>query len=292
MSANDAMGARSDDLVLLLDLIERLVPGAKVYKFVRFQIIVDANIILKDIRYLLTRDTSQDLRTALLEILEVKSIECYAPTYLQVEISEKIPILAGKYGFSISDGMQLWERFAAHISFIDAGGPEDAPAGARDPKDWPYINLQKELEYPIVTNDKDIAGMGGDTAKFTVIGSLQAYARESANALSILVSGGAIVSIPVIVLMKAVAFVSSWVGVNVPKPPRWFWIVAVVLVALLLIYPPSRSWLRNRASKMSSGVQAAFTSLSAVIDPFIDSYESSKTSADEALEGAYAEFLE
>jgi len=284
MNEDSANFAKSDDLVMLQQLLEHVLPNPSFQLFVKFKIIVDANVILKDIKYLLTKVKKANARTGFLEILEAQAIECFAPTYLMVEIKSKIPVLAKKYNFSKSEAFELWKRFSKHIIFIDTGGPNDAESNSRDPKDIPYIRLQDLLKHPIVTNDSDIAGMGGVTTNITIIASLRDYARESANSLTILTGSGFAFAIPIVLISKAASFMSIWIGKNVPRPPRWFWFMGVILVAGILIYPPSRIWIKSKLSALSLEAKNAFESLYSLAAPAIESFENSHSKAKEAMQ--------
>lgn len=278
--------ARTDDLMSLIDLAGKLFPGQIIKEFVRLEFIIDANLVLQDIRYLLTKINASNARTGFLELLESGVIGCYAPSFLETEIAEKVPVLANKYNFSRQDGFALWERFSKHIEFVDVGGPEAAPCDARDPKDWPYVELHNKLKHPVVTKDKDIAGMGAVTAKFTIIASLRDYARESANAMSIIVYGGLAISIPSAVLSKSFSFLCSWVGEKIDMTPKWVWVVAVLFVGAFLIYPKNRAWLRSKISAMAGSTKDAALSFLEVIEPVYKSFENSRALAEKSLNQA------
>lgn len=286
MSAEYKKFARTDDLMSLIALAKKFLPDQMVKNFVRFQFIIDANLVLQDIRYLLTKTNTSDARTGFLELLEAGAIGCYAPSFLETEIAEKIPVLADKYSFSSQDGFALWGRFSKHIEFVDVGGPESAPGDARDPKDWPYVELHHQLQHPVVTNDKDIAGMGAVTAKFTVIASLRNYARESANAMSIIVYGGLAISIPSVVLSKSFSFLYGWIGEKFVATPKWVWGLIVLLVGVLLIYPPSRAWLHNKVSAMAESSKDAALSFLDAIEPVYKNFENSRQLAEKSLSQA------
>lgn len=286
MGAEYKKFARTDDLMGLIALAKQLLPDQMVKNFIRFQFIVDANLVLQDIRYLLTKTNTSDARTGFLELLEAGAIGCYAPSFLETEIAEKVPVLADKYNFSSQEGFALWERFSKHIEFVDVGGPENAPDDARDPKDWPYVELHNQLQHPVVTNDKDIAGMGAVTARFTVITSLRNYARESANAMSIMVYGGLAISIPSAVLSKSFSFVYGWIGEKFVVTPKWVWGLAVLFVGVLLIYSPSRAWLRNKISAMAESSKDAALSFLGAIEPVYKNFENSLQLAEKSLSQA------
>lgn len=277
---------RSDDLKWILKAFDSFFPNNQLNPFIKLHLIVDANIILQDIKYLLTKAVDKNSRTGFLELLESEAIHCYAPTYLKHEISKKLPVLAKKYDFSLSDGLILWDRFSSHIKFMEAGGPEDAPTGTRDPKDWPYIRLQKDLSKPIITKDKDIKGMGGIAAHFSIIASLRTYARESANSMTIILYGHAAISIPSAVLSKAFDFISEWAAQNIKSPPKWFWVISIILVGLLIAYPPSRYWIQQKADTLLNKSKTAGVSLLDAIEPIIAKYKASDLAAKQAFEEA------
>lgn len=87
---------RSDALSWLQDLYKE---GALLSQFsglIKFRLIVDANVILKDIRWLVRNRRSGTARTNLLELLEARAVEVFAPTYLSQEVSTHIATI-GKH---------------------------------------------------------------------------------------------------------------------------------------------------------------------------------------------------
>lgn len=284
---NRKIAAKSDDLSSLLNLTDQF-PGLFGHtKFVRFKMIVDANKVLSDIKFLLTKADAKGARTSFLEILEAESIECYAPTFLKVEINKHIPLFAVKYGFSIDDGFELWGRFSKHIKFVEAGGPEGAPVGCRDPKDWPYVHLYNQLGHPVVTRDKDILAMGAATVNFEVVGFLKDYARETASVLTIVAAGGISITLPSALVSEGVKFISTWLGDNVSKPPKWVWTSAIFIIGFLVMYKPSRTWLMASVKNMSVKIQDSFERLYIAAGPVITDYQESSERARIALANSY-----
>jgi len=49
-----------------------------------------------------------------------------------------------------------------------------------DPKDAPYIRLQKKLSYPIASEDPHIPAMRGRVVRIQIFSSLRAYSRSAA----------------------------------------------------------------------------------------------------------------
>jgi predicted nucleic acid-binding protein len=56
-----------------------------------FRIVVDTNIVLSDLRWLILKRKSKSARTALIEVIQAGSLEVYAPSSLLEEIEEHIP---------------------------------------------------------------------------------------------------------------------------------------------------------------------------------------------------------
>jgi predicted nucleic acid-binding protein len=263
--------AKSDDLKYLLTWFEN--PAIKsLFNFVKIKIIVDANIVLNDIKWILTKAKSSEARTDLLEVLEAGSIECFAPTFLDKEVKDKLSTLSARYDFDIKLALQLWERFKSNIELIEVG-EASANLNLRDPKDWPYIQLQKIIEVPIVSKDKDIAGMGGHVVHYTVLVNLRNYARNSATCLKLIASGGFAAFIPLRAVFELFKLLRIHLFSKLPKPPKWLWVLVLGIIFVLVILPFTRTMLINYFSRATEKIVKKIESALELLEPVIQKYK-------------------
>lgn len=281
--------ARSDELVRLRSLFGPEAPFSSLASFVQFSLILDANVILKDLQWLAKKRINPEARTQLLEILESQTINAYCPTFIEIEIKEKTVQFAERYGVDEQVYLQHWERFKSKITFIDVGGPAEIGEGHRDPKDVPYLKLQELLGHPIVSKDKDIEGMGGTVTPWRIVASLTAYSRESATELKIAAMGGISITVPMIALVESVKFLHAALAPVAKKIPSWAWVVGLIVLVLLILMPASREWFQKRLPSFSNSAAELGTKLLGIIEPFYIEYQRSKSSAQEHLAKVYGD---
>lgn len=275
--------AKSDDLIGLLALFEKFsIPGGE---FIKIDLVVDANIILGDIRWMLRKAKTEETRTALLEVLEAGTVTCYAPEFLKLEILKNIPVIAESNDFDEDKAQKLWSRFQHRINFIETGDAPN-PEQLQDPKDWPYLRVQEIIGATILSKDTDIPAMNGRVAPINLTATLRSYARESAIELHLRFFGYAAIAIPSVLIFEVGKLVAEVVSKNLPKPPKWVWGASIGLVVALLIYPPSRAWLKNKVVGLGEAAIPAMDKIMNLIQPLIADYEHAQSEANKHLESA------
>lgn len=186
-------------------------------------VILDANRIIKDIRYLTINPHLQ--RTHLLEILENKTLVAYAPYFLITEIKKVIKDRAQIEGLSETLMLEKWQLFIAHIEFVETKTPDEIECEARDKKDIPYLMAQEILSIPIISNDKDIDGMNGVTLDDAVVKELMEYGRESVGYYFLVTGSG------VTLMMTSTILVDLF---KVIPKKVFYWGIALLVAAYLL----------------------------------------------------------
>ncbi len=276
-------GVRSDALKQLRPYYEAggpLTPWASVF---RLNLIVDANVVLAELRWAVSKRKSEVARSDLLEVLEVETVIAYAPTFLETEVELHMSqTLVGKQGLDETALMSHWRRIRALIQFVDVGGPADG-AEYLDPKDVPYLRLQEHIAAHILTRDKDIGKMGGIVAPISVLGALRTYSRASAVQLSLEVGGatvGAVSLTAVAEIARTTLSATKKVG---SRLPREAWIFALAAVCLLLAFPASRRTIFDMAGKLACGLKSTSAAVASVAEVAATEYRLRRNTADEAL---------
>ncbi|RIJ85158.1 hypothetical protein RSP822_17115 [Ralstonia solanacearum] len=253
--------------------------------FVKLRVIVDANVILKDLRWLAKNRHSEGARPSLLELLEARAVTAYAPTFLSTEVLTHIGPIAAKQGLDEAVMQMYWCRYEALLVFVDVGEPPADDGTYIDPKDVPYIELQRSISAPIVSDDSHIAQMGGLAMKTEMALTMRTYARESAVHMSLEVAGVVTLDVSLKALMAAVQLVRKNIGPLLPKVPKGAWLVLIGIGCLAVLHPSSRKWL-------STALEAAIgrvASAGAVIMPMLESLQADHAAALEARNKAFAE---
>lgn len=76
---------------------------------------MDANIILGDLIWLVSKRTNDSAKTQLMETIEAETIDIYAPPIFFDEVEEKIPLLATEKGLDINLMYEHWEIYKTKI---------------------------------------------------------------------------------------------------------------------------------------------------------------------------------
>jgi|GEM_PF-6710559 len=217
---------RSDALKEYRKLYEEGGPFAQLASLFQVNLILDANVIIKELIWATTKRKNPLGRSDLLEVLEVETVVAWAPTFLEREVEKNFAVVVGK-GARREDVVDHWVHLRALINFVDVGGvPADVKY--RDPKDVPYILLQRRIEATIVTADKDVAAMDGKVVPLAVFATLRAYSRAAAVQVTLQVSGYTLGSLGLRALVQITRFASSGVKKAMTNVPREVWLAMLV----------------------------------------------------------------
>lgn len=279
MAALSATSVRSESLASLRSLVDQSPLFRHFQGIFQLTIIIDANIILRDLLWLTKKRTTPDARSELKELLDAETVLAVAPTFLQEEIVHHIQKFSDERSIPRDVLVSEWEAYKARIRFVDVGGPDPT---FLDPKDAPYIKLQMELGHLIYSRDTDILRMGGMTAPPILFANLRLYSRQVAIEYT-LKAGGQGTLVVTYALAAAVArFTRALVG-RVSK--HFLWTAALVIVCAL-IYGPSRQFLKNLLVGLPEKAQRLGGRLSAEFAALADEHEKAKQAAGSALAAA------
>ena len=275
---------KSDALSWLQDFYKDSSVLSQFTSFVKLRVIVDANAILKDLRWLAKNRHNERARPSLLELLEARAIAAYAPTFLSTEVSKHIAQIAAKQGLDEAVMQMYWCRYEALLVFIDVGEPPPDDGTYIDPKDVPYIELQRRISAPIVTDDAHIARMGGLAMKTEIALTMRTYARASAVHMSLEVAGVVTLDVSLKALMAAVLLVRRNIGPMLPKFPKGAWAVLIGMGCLAVLHPSSRKWI---ATAVETTIDRA-ASAGAIIMPMLEALQADHAAAQEVRKAAFA----
>lgn len=256
---------------------------ASINKFVRVQVILDTNAVFEAILWTLRKAKKPGARPALLELLQADAITGFAPTFLKVEILEKIEERSKRYDYSVDIARDIWSQYEQKIKFVEIGGPEQPATGGGDPKDVPYLKLQEKIKAPIISADGDIENMGGNSVAPTILVSIRKYSRESATVLKLNIMGVFVTTVPLIAFFKAASAIQKSIANVAGKTPSWVWVAASVLVLLLVVNPKSREWLKSKAVSLKSSIKSNISELLEALEPAFKEHQR----ATEAAESHY-----
>lgn len=156
-----------------------------------FHLVVDANVLIADLRWIFKKRHTANARTNLQECIAAGTIIAYVTPTVVGEVEEKLALMAADGGLSEAVWRPDWARYKSMLRIVEPGivALERNPFG-RDPDDAPNVALADMLSADgILTNDTDIAGMGGTAISVGFVIQARDYSRKAAVSVSIQVGG-------------------------------------------------------------------------------------------------------
>lgn len=277
--ALSAVAIRSDSLATLRPIIASNALFKAFEGIFQMSLIVDANILLGDIRWMAFKRTDPTARSDLRELLDAKTVLAIAPTYLEHEMQVILRRLADEKGVAFEMLESYWAEYRPHITFIDMGG---ADSSYGDPKDAPYMKLQRRTGHLIYSRDSDISTMGGRVASAMLVASLRVYSRRAVVEYTLKLTGCGSLYLS----FSAISAICRLARQFLPRArtlPKWAWWGLLLLITCAIVYSPSRAYLLNMIRSLPAKSKAlgirAFDQLSTLMEE----HETFKRAADSAL---------
>lgn len=182
----------------------------------------------------------------------------------------KIPEVAEKQGIAPAVLHMLWLEFLPKIRFVAVGGPPKN-GNWRDPKDVPYLRLQRKLQYPIVSADPHLPAMGARVIHVQMLNPLRGYSRAAAIEYQLKFSGALSGSL-------LAAFTQSMASA-VRRIPTPVLIGMAILGALALAQPNSRKRIFEIGTDLLAGAAIAGGALIEAINPMLEAHAAAQREA-------------
>jgi predicted nucleic acid-binding protein len=204
---------------------------SSIEQFVQLRVVIDVNFVVRD----LLRKIKNPERghTALEELVRSTVLEIFAPRWLEKELPSAFQQVAKKRKVAEADLWTAWQDYQALIKWDENFDqvPEEFKA-TDDRKDLPYIQLEKLIgAFGILSQDGDIARMGGNRLTFDFVLATRGYARAAVVSVAIRVSGLYVGAIALAGLLKLVGLVKSGLE-GLPPKMRLALLVSAVIVCL------------------------------------------------------------
>lgn len=277
-----ASSIRSDSLATLRPLVEQNPLFKSFEGLFQITIIIDANIILRDLLWLVRKRDMPGARSELKELLDSGTVVAVAPTFLKEEICLNIQKLSNERAIPIEDLTLEWEEYSGLITFIEVG---KADAAFQDPKDAPYIKLQRQSGHLIYSRDYDIRRMGGQVVPPAVFATLRLYSRHVAVEYTLLAGGQGTLLLS-FAMVSGIIKLSRAILPQIKKISRTVLWTAFFLIVCGLLHGPTRQFiksilpnLQNRARRLGGRLIDEFASLT-------DEHQKAKKTAEAALAAA------
>ena len=273
-----AGNTKSDELSDLRKLFTTDGPFSVFGSIFEVKLILDANSVLADIRWLVCKARNPDARTSLMESIDAETILAYAPTYLEVEIQKNIPLMASEEGVDEVLFHEKWNIFKQKITFIDSGGPV---VGEIDPKDAPYVNLHKETGYPVLSKDAHISKMGAKALGVEITTYAQNFSRNAVVEYKIKAGAIGTINISAALINAASDFLRSLAPALKNVPP-WAWLMLLGLFAWAISLKGIRDWLQMHIEALAISSKKLGMNIFKLLEPYYLEHQEYKIKASAA----------
>jgi len=143
---------RSDDLVWLSELLDALgelnaAVRAAFGSLIRVRAVLDTNLVLGDLKWLVVERQNPAARTAAQEAIASGTVIAYAPEFLRHEVEKHLPALAEQTDRPLEEFEREWSSYQKPIRFVPVSVTdavaESAHRNLRDPNDLPFSSPAK-----------------------------------------------------------------------------------------------------------------------------------------------------
>lgn len=187
MTKRDSLLSRkisSDALAILrqFELFQRFIGP-----LAQFVVVVDANIILGDLLWLVHKRKTPGAKTELMECIEAGTFVAYITRIVLSEVKEHLPNVARERGISLELMSREW---AAYRKLLTVRTPRSALVqrykDGQDPDDAPTIALAQMIKADgILSKDTDLVAMGGLVIEMDFTKQARDYSRKTAVSATI-----------------------------------------------------------------------------------------------------------
>lgn len=259
--------ATSEALSSLRDLFAAYPWIAEVFTVFQVRLVVDANIVLSDLRWIVTKRRSPEARTTLQEVIAAGTVVAYAPSFLDVEVRTHLPRLAEDGAVPLERFESAWAEYRASLHFFAVADvvESDAADGVCDPKDLPYVHLRSQIGAAAVySRDRHVEAMGAPVVKEAYLNDLRTYSRAAPVSLTIMVGGSAVVVSSAATTRAVLVHVYGLLK-KVGDLPRGLQTALAIVAMVALVHPTSRAWLARMLRALPARLQGAFGALAPVL---------------------------
>ncbi len=276
---------KSDDLAMLREFLAtaRLL-GDTFENAIQLRVILDSNAIVSDLIWLSKKRIKPEARTSIQELVASQTLIPYAPSVAKLEIEKHIADVALKKGIPEEQLRNVWANYQKSVHFCDVEiETQEDNARVRDPNDLPFIRLEEQIGASgIVTNDKDIAAMGGNRINFDCIIQLRDYSRAKHLELTFGVGGMFLAAISVGAILGLVKILQSLIQAIARLPP-WIQIMLVAGVVFVVAHPKTRKVVGDYVKSLGAKIQDGVLNLKEPFNEALNKVTKAQESANASL---------
>lgn len=256
----------------------------------RVTLVVDTNVILGELLWLIKKRQNPNARTTLMEIIEAGTIVACAPPKLIEEMEEKIPIVAAEKGLDEQAMYDEWSRYRERLEITD---PErdlvDRYRQGADPDDADFLALAQTVSAAgVFSKDKHIGQMGGNTISIECVTHLRNYSRAAAIELNIKINGVMVCMLGTAAVRALLEGLRNLIG-RIASAPDWVKLALIGALAYVLLNPRARERVTGYLESAFAGIQGATPHVLSFIGQAAMLAETHKNKARTSLDAALKE---
>ena len=201
----------------------------------QFIVVIDANVVLSDLRWLVRNRRDPSASTSVMECIKAGTFIAYISRSAFNEVMKHIPRIASENDLPLETMQAEWKQYR---KLLKVRTPKQTIVeryrGGQDPDDAPHLALADHVRADgILSNDSDLVAMGGRVFAMEFALNARDYSRKMAVTVSIKALG--ITS--VIVAVSAIKIAGDLFGEAIrsfsklPPALRLLIVIAIVLIA-------------------------------------------------------------
>lgn len=224
----------------------------------QFRLVVDSNVVLGDLLWLVSGRTNDNAKTQLMETIEAETIDLYAPPILFKEVEEKIPLIAAQKKLDVNLMYAQWSIYKTQIKIAEPDSEKVlALQNGVDPNDAEFVALEQTIGASgVISKDRHIGQMGGNHISVTCITHLRNYSRSTAIEMNIKVNGVLFARVSCAAIAGIYAGSKALIE-GVSKAPDWVKVALLAGGLLVALHPGARTSVARGLKTALKGISEA-----------------------------------
>jgi len=250
---------RSDKLKELRAAIQSWThSGAFISAAAQFRLVIDTNIVLGDILWLVAERKIPSAKTQLMETIEAETVQAYVPPALFAEVEEKIPLLAQEMNLDEDLMYAHWEEYKSKLTVYEPDAERvSVLKGGVDPDDADFIALAQTIAaVGVFSKDGDIGKMGGNQISIECITYLRNYSRATAIEMNIKVNGILLANVSIATIRGLLASIKALID-GIQRAPDWLKLALLAGGVFIALHPGARASVVRGLKSILNGVAQA-----------------------------------
>lgn len=224
----------------------------------QFRLVIDTNVVLGDILWLVAERKSATAKTHLMESIEADTVQAYVPPTLFAEVEEKIPLLAAEKNLDEDVMFAHWEEYKSKLVVHepDAELVRVLRNGA-DPDDADFVALAETIAAAgVFSKDGHIRKMGGNQISLGCITYLRDYSRATAIEVNIKVNGVMLANVSIAAIRGLLMGVRALID-GIQRAPDWLKFALLAGGVFIAMHPGARASVVRGLKSFLNGVAQA-----------------------------------